>query len=209
MKKIIKYILVVAIIGLVGYKSVYFRKLSEVNTTGAQTFDAVAYAEKLWHERLPLRLDSATELTSLITSIEADPSEAFARFSNALGIGNYRYSLVKFTGVASAINEDDIATQVNHADSLLILKVATEYIYGNAIRDASRLVDIKDFSNTSDLNNISEELNKKVRTEVLPPFKKQVKQGDSLEVSGAVEFNKEHFSLKDVEIIPVRIKILK
>ena len=80
--------------------------------------------------------------------------------------------LVKLTATAAVINEDEIVLQIAHADSLLIARLATEFVYGNAIRDASGLVDIKDFTNTMDLNSISEELNKTVRATVLPSFKK-------------------------------------
>lgn len=209
MKKIIKYILILLVIGLLGYKSVYFKKLSEVKNSTTENFDAVAYSKKLWDEKLPARLDSAIELTSLVKFIEANPADAFAKYSNAMGIGNYRYSLVKIIGTVAIVNVDDIILQVSHADSLMKIKMATEFVYGNAIRDASGLLDIKDFSNTTDLNNVSEELNKTVRTVVLPSFKKQVKAGDKIEVTGAIQFNKEHISFSDLELIPVRIKILQ
>jgi predicted lipoprotein len=209
MKKVIKYITILLVIGLVGYKSVYFKRLSEVKSTTGEKFDATAFSKKLWDEKLPAKLDSAIELTSLIRAIEANPADAFAKHSNAMGIGNYRYSLIKATGVVAVINEDEIVMQVNHADSLMIVNLATEYIYGNAIRDASGLVDIKDFSNSSDLNSISEELNKIVRVSVLPPFKKQVKPGDHVEITAAVELNKEHINFRDIELIPVRIKSLQ
>ena len=208
MKKIVKYGLLLLAIALVGYKSIYIKKLSDVKKTTEDKFDAAAFSKKLWDEKLPAKLDSAIELTSLIKAIETNPADAFSKYSNAMGIGNYRYSMVKLTGIAAIINEDDIILQVNHADSLMIVKLATEYVYGNAIRDASALVDIKDFTNAMDLNNISEELNKTVRTTVLPSFKKQVKQGDKIEVTGAVEINKEHIKLNDLELIPVRIKVL-
>ena len=208
MKKIFKYIVILLVIGLVGYKSVYFKKLSELTNSATEKFDADIYSKKLWDEKLPSKLDSAIELTSLVKLIETNPSDAFSKYSNAMGIGNYRYSLVKVSGTASVINDDDIILQFNHADSLLSIRLATEYVYGNAIRDASGLVDIKDFTNTTNLNNISEELNKTVRTAVLPAFKKQVKQGDKLEVVAAVEFNKEHINFRDLELIPVRVKIL-
>jgi len=182
---------------------------SLVNKTAGQKFDAAAFSKKLWDEKLPARLDNAIELTSLIHTIEINPVDAFAKYSNAMDIGNYRYSLVKVTGTAAVINENEIIMQVNHADSLMIVKLATEYIYGNAIRDASALVDIKDFTNTTDLNSISEELNKTVRTTVLPPFKKNIKQGNKIEVTGAIEMNKEHIKLNELELIPVRVKILQ
>jgi predicted lipoprotein len=208
MKKVIRYLLLLIVIALVGYKSVYLKKLSTMGTEGAQKFDAGAFTSKLWNEKLPARLDSAIELTALIAAIQANPEDGFRKYSNAMAIGNYRYSLVRFTGKAAVINEDDIVMQVNHADSLLVLHMATEFIYGNAIRDASGLVDIRDFTNAMDLNNISEQLNKKVKTEVLPPFQKQVKAGDSIEVTGAIKFNKAHINFQHLEILPVRIKIL-
>lgn len=209
MKKVIKYILILLVVGLLGYKSVYFKKLSELKKGTDEKFDAAAFSKKLWDEKLPAKLDSAVELTSLINAIQISPADAFSKYSNALGIGNYRYCLVKVTGVAADINEDEIILQVNHADSLLNTRLATEYIYGNALRDASGLVDIKDFTNAMDLNNISEQINKTVRTSVLPPFKKQVKKGDKIEVTAAVEINKEHIRFDGLELIPVRIKILQ
>jgi predicted lipoprotein len=209
MNKVIKYILIVLLIGLAGYKSVYFKKLSAMKKEGGEKFDAVAFSQKLWNEQLPGRVDTAIGLTELIRQIEANPADAFAKHSNAMGIGNYRYSLVKTKGIVSVINEDEIIIQVNHADSLMKIRLATEYVYGNAIRDASGLVDIRDFSNAMDLNNISEEINKMVRTTVLPPFKKQVKQGDKVEVIAAVEINKEHVKLNELELIPVAVKILQ
>jgi len=125
-----------------------------------------------------------------------------------MALGNYRYSLVKFKGIASVINKDLIMLQVKHADSLLVVELSTELIFGNDIRDASNLVDIRDFTNTTDLNNISEELNRKVRTEVIPPFLEQVRQDATIEVTGAIRFNKEHIDLHYLQILPVRLKVL-
>ena len=209
MKRIVKYILIVLVIGLVGYRSIYFEKLSVVKNKKEDKFDAADYSKKLWNERLPLKLDSAIEFTEFIKAIEADPVNAFARYSNAIGIGNYRNSLVKATVTVAIINEDEIIVQILHADSLLNARLATEYVYGNAIRDASTLVDIKNFTNTTDLNNISEELNRTVRTQVLPSFKKQIKQDDKIEIVAAVELNKAHVSFTDLELIPVRLKIIQ
>jgi predicted lipoprotein len=208
MKKIIKYILLLLVIGWVGFKSVYIKKLSEVKKTNDQKFDAVAFSRKLWDEKLPARLDSAVGFVTLIEALKINPADAFERYSNAMGIGNYRYSLVKLTGTAAEIKEDEIIMQTNHGDSLIKIILATEYVYGNAIRDASGLMDIKDFTNTTDLNSISEQLNATVRTVVLPPFKKSVKQGDKIEATGAIEINKEHLRLTELELIPVRLKIL-
>lgn len=209
MNKVIKYVLLLLVIALVGYKSVYLKKLSTMDTVPAAQFDAVSYTKKLWDERLPARLDSAVELAVLMHKVKNNPADAFAKYSNAMGIGNYRYSLIRLTGKVEAINEDDMLLSVAIGDSTMTVLLATEYIYGNAIRDASGLLDIRDFSNTSDLNSISEELNKMVRSTVTPPFKQQVKKGDIVEVTGAVEFNQAHINFNQPEIIPARLKIVQ
>ncbi|HEY4148341.1 MAG TPA: DUF2291 domain-containing protein [Chitinophagaceae bacterium] len=208
LRKLIKYTLIASVVFLLGYKSVYFRKLSSFQQAGKENFDAVSFTDKLVAERFPARLDSAVDLNELIHAVETDPANAFARYFNAIDIGNSRYCIIKTTATVASIAEDRIMLQVNHADSLLSLQLETEYIYGNAIRDASELVDIKDFVNTMDLNHISEELNKMVRTTILPPFKKQVKTGDKVEVTAAMEINREHIRFNQQKLIPVRLKII-
>ena len=209
MNKYIKYLLLIVVIGLVAYKSVYVKKLSEMKIGADEKFDALAFSKKLWDEKLPVKLDSAIGLTTLITLTGTYFGDLSSKYTNALAIGNYRYALIKAEGIVSGINEDDITMQIKLDDSLMTVRLATEFIYGNAIRDASGLVDVKDFPNTMDLNNISEELNKIVRKKVLPSFKTIVKKGDKVLVTGAIEMHKEHIKWNELEIIPVRLQIIQ
>ena len=209
MNKYVKYLLLIVVIGLVAYKSVYVKKLSDMKATTDEKFDAVAFSKKLWEEKLPTKLGSAVELATFIKTTQSNPADAFSKYTNALGIGNYRYALIKTEGIVTNINDDDIALQTKMGDSLMTVKLATEFIYGNAIRDASGLVDVKDFPNTMDLNNISEELNKMVRKTVLPLFKAAVKKGDKVIVTGAIEIHKEHVKWSELEIIPVQLQIIQ
>ena len=209
MNRYLKYLLLVVVVGLVAYKSVYIKKLSTMVIATGDKFDAVTFSKKLWEEKLPAKLDSAIELTEFIKAVQLNPSDAFSKHSNALGIGNYRYVLIKTDAVVTELDDDDNTLQINSGDSLMIVKLATEFIYGNAIRDASALVDVKDFPNTMDLNNISEELNRTVRKTVLPSFKEKVKKGDRINVTGAIEINKEHLRWTGLEIIPIRLQIVQ
>jgi predicted lipoprotein len=209
MNRYIKYLLLVVVIGLVAYKSVYVKKLSGMKVANDEKFDAGSFSKKLWEEKLPAKLGSAVDLATFIKATQSNPADAFSKYTNALGIGNYRYALIRTEGIVTDINEDDITLQVKLADSLMSAKLTTEFIYGNAIRDASGLVDVKDFPNTMDLNNISEELNKMVRKTVLPPFKAVVKKGDKIIVAGAIEIHKEHIKWNELEIIPVQLQIVQ
>ncbi|MEZ4904482.1 MAG: DUF2291 family protein [Spirosomataceae bacterium] len=125
--------------------------------------------------------------------------------SFATAIGSIRYFLIKGEGVITAINEDDIVVKTNHNR----LSIATEFIYGNALRDASGLFDITAFSNTTDINNVSSELNKIVRTTVAAPFKAKAKVGDTIRFGGAIELNKERLNLTNIEVIPASLTINK
>ena len=209
MNRYIKYLLLIVVIGLVAYKSVYVKKLSGMKVANNEKFDAVSFSKKLWEEKLPAKLGSAVDLAIFIKATQTNQADAFSKYTNALGIGNYRYALIKAEGIVTDINEDDIMLQLKLGDSLMKAKLATEFIYGNAIRDASGLVEVKDFPNTMDLNNISEVLNKMVRKTVLPPFKAAVKKGNRIIVTGAIEIHKEHIKWNELEIIPVQLQIVQ
>jgi len=209
MNRYIKYLLLIVVIGLVAYKSVYVKKLSGMKVANNEKFDAGSFSKKLWEEKLPAKLGSAVDLAIFIKATQTNQADAFSKYTNALGIGNYRYALIKAEGIVTDINEDDIMLQLKLGDSLMKAKLATEFIYGNAIRDASGLVEVKDFPNTMDLNNISEVLNKMVRKTVLPPFKAAVKKGNRIIVTGAIEIHKEHIKWNELEIIPVQLQIVQ
>jgi predicted lipoprotein len=208
-RKIVKYLLLTIVIGLLAYKSVFIIKLSELQTIEPMAFDAPAFVQQLWDGKFPARIDSALSFDTLQVALKANPAQTFESHFNSMSIGNVRYGLVKITGKVLSVNEDDIVVLTGSKDNQHTVKIATEYVYGNAIRDASRLVDIKDFVNTTDLNKISEELNKRVRTKVLPAFKGTVQKGDSIVCTGAIELNQAHYSLEELELLPVQCKIIQ
>jgi len=204
--KTIKYIISLIVIVVVAYNSVYFKKLDEVKAArSAKDFNADAYAQTFWSNKLIPNLNKAIDLNQLTALLSNDAEKTFNTYSHALGIGNLRYFLVKGKGTITSINEDDIAVSLD--SSKQSITVATEYIFGNAVRDATGLININEFNNTMDFNNISAELNKIIREKVLPPFKQQAKKGDRIAFTGAIELNKEHLDLSNIEVMPVRIMI--
>ena len=204
--KAAKYIILIVIMATVAYNSVYFKKLDEVNASrSAKQFNAAAYAQTFWTTKLIPNLDKAIDITQLTTMLSTNAPKTFDTYSHALGIGNLRYFLVKGKGTIASVNEDDVSILLQPDTSRPILTLATEYIFGNAIRDATGLVNVSDFTNTMDFNNVSAELNKIIREKVLPPFKQQAKKGDKVEFTGAIELNKEHLDISKIEVIPVRI----
>jgi hypothetical protein len=202
MEKKIKYIAGIVIAVLLVYNSVYFKKLSEVNAEAKQ-FDAAAYARQMVGGLLT---DTAAgvNIDSLISLVKTDQQKSFEQYGHALAIGSTRYFLIKGQGVVKTVNreETELITEAKNE-----LRIATEFVFGNAIRDASGKVKLNDFTNTTDLNNISSEANKIIRAEVLPSFKLKVQPGDTVAFTGAIELNQAHTDVVNIEVIPVRLAL--
>lgn len=204
MPKPIRYLLYVAVFALLAYNSVYFKKLDEVKA-GTAAFDAAGYAKDFWEKKLMPDLSKALNLNTLTTLLKADKEKAFKDHSHALGIGNIRYFLVKGEGIVGVVAENEVKLEVGENQ----VRIATEYVFGNAVRDASGAIDINAFTNSMDFNNVSAEINKLIREKVVPPFKSKVKKGDRVTFHGAIELNREHLQVNDIEIIPVSLQIEK
>jgi predicted lipoprotein len=202
--KAIKYGVGIIAIALVGYNSVYFQPLDQRLSENQQTvFNASAYVDEIWNQELAKAYQDSPVLSQLIEGFKNDVESTFDKNSNALGIGNIGYFRVKGEGIVTAINENNVLLQVGNN----IIEVETEFIFGNALRDASGLVKINDYENTSDFNSISEAINDRIRQDIIPEFKLSISIGDTVRFEGAMELNKVHMNLEELEIIPFTLQI--
>ncbi|AUD02787.1 DUF2291 domain-containing protein [Spirosoma pollinicola] len=207
-KKSLKYAGLLVLLGLVAYNSVYFKKLDEVkavtgpNTT--QKFSATTYAQTFWTSKLLPEAPKAPDFSLLLSQLKTDSETAFGAYSHALGIGNIRYFLVKGEGVITAIGPNDVTVTLPTGE---VVRLATEYIFGNAARDASGLIKITEFENTDDLNNVSAAIDAIIREKVVPPFRASSKIGEAVKFTGAIELNKEHLHLENLEVVPISVTL--
>jgi predicted lipoprotein len=200
MNKILKNGLGLLILGVVAYNSVYFKKLDEIKKgNGKNTLDAKVYANSFYQEKILKNTDKAIAINELADKLKANPDETFKQYAHSLGIGNIRYFLVKATGKITKINENTLDFDVDGKS----YSIATEFIFGNAVRDASGIITMTTFENTMDFNNVSSELNEIIRNKVVPELKKKATLGSQISLIGAIELNQKHLKLSEIEIIPV------
>jgi len=204
MKKSIRYVLLVALALIVCYNSVYFKKLDEVKAEAGKTFDAAGYASTYFYKELPAETAKAPDIDKLIPLLKTDTANTFKTYGHALAIGTVRYFLVKGIGTVSNIDDNGLTVSTIAGNSIIL---GTSYVYGNAVRDASGLVDVNKFSNTMDLNNISAEVDKIIRNKVLPGVMPQIKKGSRIEFTGAIALNQAHLQLTGIEVTPISLKI--
>lgn len=205
MKKIIKYFLILLFFGLLLYNAVYFKKISEMQVAKvAAVFDAKAYSKTYLLEKIPAAKKEAVVLETLLSAMKKDSKKAFTDFSHFQNEGDVKYFFVKGEGEVTAIDEEFVT--VKNASGTEI-KLAIQYIFGNTSRDCSGLISIDDFSNTMDLNNVSEEINKLIISEIVTPFTAKVQKGDSVSFLGGIELSQSNPKTDKIEIVPLQLEI--
>jgi predicted lipoprotein len=207
---VIKYFIGFMLVAVLGYNSVFFERLDAHNLSTSKTgFDGAGFARNLFDNELIPRLDSAVELRSLLVLLNENPEQAFEDYSHSLAIGNVRYFLVRGEGAISSIGENTIHITLKGDATNSVIPVTTEFIYGNAIRDASGLINLSEFDNTADVNKVSEEINNIVRNEVLAAFTVNAKAGDKVKFVGAIELNRVHVDVSSIEVVPIQISVVR
>ena len=171
------------------YHSVEFQDLEARRAQArAQQFNAGDYARDLWENRLPGILDQGIDAQALIKLFNTDMQDAIKQ-GRTLGESRVHAYLTQGQGRVIAQNKKGLLLSVtDHADHPEILLRTGSFISGNAVRDASGLVDVSAFDDTMKFNRISSEINKILVKEVIEPFLAQNPQvGQSVTFTGAAE----------------------
>lgn len=204
-QKIIKYFLILLFFGLLLYNAVYFKKISEMQVSKIETvFDAKAYAKTYLLEKIPAAKKEAVAVSDLLSAMKKDSKKAFTAFSHFQNEGDMKYFFVKGEGKVTAIDEEFVTLKTASGEEI---KLAIQYIFGNTSRDCSGLISIDDFSNTMDLNNVSEEINKLIKAEIVAPFKAKVQEGNTVSFLGGIELSQSNPKTDKMEIVPLQLEI--
>jgi len=204
-KKWLKYIVLIAVAGLLAYNSVYFKKLDAKKEVIATNLNPAEFAQKFWKEKFTPYMDSAVEIGSFIKMLKGNPKAVFEGYSKTQGIGNASFFLVKGEGVIKSTTEDEVFVIVKSGTEEIQVKLNTGIYFGNAVRDVTGQISMGDFSNTMDFNSVSSELNKIVRTQIVLPFKTNAVKGKTVQFVGCAEINKEQINITDLQLLPVKI----
>ena len=190
MKKVCKYPIAAAIIAFMVYLSIYFEDLEDIKEQRRRgTFNAAEYARDFWDDQLFSVLDKAVDAEELIELFNTNMNEAIRKYGKAPGISRIYAYLIRGNGKILTIGEDFLQVSIREPQTNPDIKITTGfYIPGNAVRDASGLIDVSEFSDTMKFNEISGEINKIVVKEVIKPFlDKKPKVGKTMRFFGATQ----------------------
>lgn len=213
MKKVCKYSLAAAILVFLLSQSVYFEDLEAVREQRSkEAFNAAQYARDFWLNRLPDVLDEAVDGKELIELFKTDMAQAVERYGKAPGVSRVYAYLLRGQGTILATDGDGLKMSLDErrSDPDVVIETGL-YIPGNAVRDASGLVDVSNFSDTMKFNEIGSEINKVIVKEVIRPFlaAKPV-VGGTVKFLGAAQVAQDAFeggALQSVRVVPIRLEL--
>lgn len=202
MNKVLKYSILVVGIGLALYNSVSIEPLDRIKKSqNDMAFNAASYASNFMLNKIETL--PAINASDFLRNISVDPKNYSEQKGQKLGISDEYHFIIQDNATIMAMEEEYIEVALEDGKRLLI---ATDFIFGNAIRDGSGMANIDDYYNTMDFNSISVELNNIVRETVVAPFKKKAKIGDALYFKGAVTIDITAPQIKRLKVIPLIIK---
>ncbi|WP_025764485.1 DUF2291 family protein [Dyadobacter tibetensis] len=200
MNKIYYKLAGVVVIMILVYNAIYIQKLSEMHSQQSHQFDFTAYADSLFHKGI-LPEDSIIGLGQLLNKYDQNVDSAFARHGNRLGIGQSAYFMVKDSGKVIQKNNEGLTVLSTEGQ---MVQLETKFLFGNAIRDASKKVSLSDFKNNKEFNELTEALNTLIREQILPAQLGALKVGDVITYKGAIKLSKRskpEFSIYPIEIV--------
>jgi predicted lipoprotein len=192
-RKHLFYLIGLAVLVLVLGRSLEFRRLDEKRAEEqAARFSPAEYARDFWDNRLPSVLDKALPAEELIRLFNTNMQAAISQ-GRTLGQSRTHAYLLAGSGRIVAVQKDGVLLSVlPESPNPEVLIRTGNYIAGNAVRDASGLVDVSAFSDTMKFNRISAEINRIVVQEVIAPCLERGPQvGMSVRFVGAAEVAEE------------------
>ncbi len=202
MNKVIKYCLLFVVLVLALYHSVNIESLDQIKKSQSDlVFDAKSYASDFMTNEIATL--SAINATDFLDNIANDLENYCEQKGKKLGISDEYNFIIEGDATVKAIEEEYVVIALENNKEL---RIATDFIFGNAIRDGSAMADIGDYQNTMDFNSISVELNNIVRETIIPTLKQKTKIDGALSFKGAVKVDIKKPQTDGLKVIPLSIK---
>ncbi len=169
---------------------------------GKSEFNFTKFADSLYYQRI-LKSTKPINIRELVVLNESNQDSAFRFFGNRLGIGNAAFFMVSFEGQIQQKSENGLLIRLEDGKEIW---VDTKFIFGNAIRDASKMVQLTDFKTNADFNKLSEALNTIIREKAIPPILKTLSVNEKVEVIGVLKLSKNLEVTMPLSVLPVTLE---
>ncbi|HEY1661608.1 MAG TPA: DUF2291 domain-containing protein [Verrucomicrobiae bacterium] len=170
----------------------------------AKAFDTTRFAGTFWTNRLLPSLDKAVPARELLSAIQNDPPAAKKKYSRSLGLDENYYYFLRGDGKVVSISDDEISLAISKDSTNAEVALETGLVFGDALRDGTGLLNVNDYPNSQDFNDLSAALDRIVETNVIPQLRGQAKPGETISFAGCAEVDDESTDLKPLKVIPIQ-----
>jgi predicted lipoprotein len=173
--------------------------------------NAAEFAERFWNERLTPALSRASDARPVLDAIDGDFRAARGQYGRTVGISNSYFIFIQGAGriVSADSQRVGLAVRDGSAGAGPDVVLPVGMVFGNAVRDATGLLNMDRFPNSRDFNDISTELNHLVETRVLPELRDRAEVGRKIRFVGCAEVSPDAKRRKPLKVVPVRVDFLE
>jgi predicted lipoprotein len=182
----------------------------EEDRLAKEGFSAPVYVNGIWEsEFLPTLQENATDITTLLSEIDADEEAAIEQYGNRTSTGPYSFMA---RGEAVLLNVDresrvglgglDLPPYDGEAEIFLAIGPV---LRGNALRDAVGFIAFNDFTNQVEFAQVSDALKERADADVLQPFDIDNQVGETIRFVGAFTFS----DRDEIVIMPVELEVVE
>lgn len=166
------------------------------------SFDAGAFAERFWNERLIPHLNTATPVNEVLVAMAKDPAKALEQHGHKVGIGTTSYYFVRGGGEVLSVERSRAIVDTGAG------KVAIRLgpVFGNTIRDGTGLLELGDAPGIEAFNALSAALNQKVEQSVIAPAREISQPGARITFAGCAPAPETLGDGPALEIVPLWVE---
>jgi hypothetical protein len=159
-------------------------------------------AEQFWNKKLVTPAVQPTDVRTLLAALHANPTTAGQQYGHTAELGGHPFYFVSGEGHVASVDHTGVWLAVDAGTPAKVV-LLTGPIFGNALRDATGLLDIRYFS-FSAFNSLSEELNRLAETRGESTLGSHVEPGSSLDFVAAGEVD-DRGGTVTLELVPIRV----
>jgi predicted lipoprotein len=172
---------------------------------GASTPVNVAdYAEEFWNDRLPGAFGKAVDIEELAAAVDRDAVQARSKYGRQVGLGGACFLFVRGAGQVEEAAADYCTLKIGEGPRRVRIRMGV--VVGNVVRDSTGLVDVNQFANSQDFNNVSAELNGRVETSVIAPARERLRTAARVRFVGCARVSSDG-DFDSLMVIPVHLDI--
>jgi predicted lipoprotein len=168
-------------------------------------FDAEAFVERFWAERLLEADGQALDAARLVAALRQDPAAA-RQLGRRLGLSRVTCYWLSGVGRIRRVTPEAVFIALDTHPEGAGVVIETGPVFGNTVRDGCGLLDVSAFANSQDFNAVSAALNRRVEAQVLPGLRNRAAAGMRVKFPGCAELEDAATWTPLLRVVPVRIE---